>query len=450
MSFRPERRSTWARLGIAAAIVLVIAASALAIVQRDRTGDGTQSVRAADGLTPTPDFAGRFYPAVAWTGKGVFVFGGQAADTTDVSLLSDAAVLTPGSGDVQMLPDSGLGPLFEPDAIRVGNQMLVVGPACDEILQPEGGETGGCKPGTYRAALFDLSSDDWRSVAVPARLQDRYRSWWPGDYRRTQALGLAPDGNAVFALGALGAEEYWTYSSGSDTWTQLPAPGVRSDAQCLAGDNLVVLNSQYQYHGAVQADDPSTAQKPGESLSFGPDDGFVLPRIAVLDLRAAKEWTTGEALTDDLFDDSAPPSLACLNNSVLVSDAVATTNMHLYDLQTGHWRAPSVPPGANSFPPIPPMGSRVWTGKELVFLPTEEIGASAVAYAPSTDTWRTLTDLPPVTRMAVWSGSTIVGYGEPLLIVELPDLSHGLPDSRPDPPREQIATSGVFEYAPPK
>ena len=149
-----------------------------------------------------------------------------------------------------------------------------------------------------------------------------------------------------------------------------------SDAQCIAGGKVVVLTSQYQYHGEILDDSPTMTLKPGESLSFGDGDGYVRPSVATFDLAAPQKWTTSEPLTDHLFDAHEAPNLACFDDSVLVSDAVRTTDMHIYGLDTGQWRTPSVPPGAPSFPPTPPMGTRVWTGQELVFLPTQEIGES--------------------------------------------------------------------------
>lgn len=87
-----------------------------------------------------------------------------------------------------------------------------------------------------------------------------------------------------------------------------------------------------------------------------------------------------------------------------------------YDPATRRWRRIAAAPLEGMY-----GGASVWTGDELWVLggfgdPNGRAGATeAAAYAPGTDTWRTLPGLPALLGAAVWSGETsevvVVGTG---------------------------------------
>jgi hypothetical protein len=106
---RSERSSVLVIVIIAALFVGVFA-----LIGRSVLGDASAPVAAhafdpatvKPGLVPTPGLPERIDPATAWTGDRFFVYGGYRPGTGKVVLLTDAALVEPGTGAVEELPAS--------------------------------------------------------------------------------------------------------------------------------------------------------------------------------------------------------------------------------------------------------------------------------------------------------------------------------------------------------
>jgi hypothetical protein len=412
----------------AAAVVLLFTGLIAAAHFGGSHGGAAPSPR--DGIVATPDLKPRFYPAQAWTNKGLAVFGGQDRLSNPITYLSDGALVDPKSGSTTEVAPPPLGAIFEPALAADANTWLLVGPQCEKVIQPEGGEAPGCSDGEYVAATYDIGSGKWTAVTVPDALAT-YRAFSSGEYRITRVLGVTTDHRVVLALGAPLHEEFWTFDLETTAWTQLPSSPVRAEDYCLAADHLAVVTAQYSYKGTTLPDSPFRAQKPGEVIGGGPDDGYVDAAVAELDLRTGI-WAESQPLIDVKFLAGTTPKLDCMADNVLVTDRVDQSRAHELNISTLSWADVSAPPRQ------PPRGARIWDGSELVFMPDPgEVGQAGLAFSPSANSWRDLVDFPEVTTGAIWNGSSIVGYSMPLpRSIQKVDAP---PDTLP-------AESGVFSY----
>jgi len=400
------RRSRSGHLS-AAALVL-----ALSLVGCSGVGTDAAAKPAVSGAeTPTPGFPPRNYPAQAWTDKGLFVGGGKDAGGGTVRYRTDAAIISVDTGAVRSLPEFPFGALFEPEAIAVDGEVLVLGPSCDDVIQPEGGEAPGCADGGYAGGVYAIAANAWRRLDLPAELAG-LGPFSSGEYRVTHALGTTPTGQALFAVGAPRAERVCSFEPATETWAAVPEPGVRVDDYCLTDNGLVAVTSKYSNFGKLLDDDPALTPVAGQGYSGSSTDGFVDAQVAVYDSREVA-WSFGPALEGFTFK-LTDPRVDCLGTGVMVSDGVDTSRVRVYDLPRAVWTEPTPPPV------LPPRGARVWTGDELVHLPALPPIRGAerspvLAYRPASGTWRTLGGAsPPLTWEALWSGSRIVGYPMPV------------------------------------
>lgn len=184
-------------------------------------------------------------------------------------------------------------------------------------------------------------------------------------------------------------------------WTT--AAGATS-AACLAGDGLVVVSAPYRHQDALLADNPQYTQRAGESISYGRDDGYVLPAIFTVDIDAGGSWTTWSP--NDQFFAADFPNLDCAGSEILVSEPIRTSPIFALDSASGQWRILPDPPVS----PVP--APHVWTGTELVFTRLFELTPPGLAYNPATNTWRTIFNMPELPGAPLWSGRAIVGYDE--------------------------------------
>lgn len=414
-------RSRW--IPAIAGFVAVVTTASLVVLWRDSRSDPRQIVRGGgepgpNGVVATPGLAPRFYPAQAWTGERLFVFGGLDPDAGNWTLVNDGALVDPATGDAEILPASPFDPpLSSPKAVATGDHVVVIGHSCfvPPDSDPESSEPP-CAPGVYAAAAYNQSEREWTTVAIPAELAG-FTSAGPAN-AVVHALGATADGRAVFQLGDLFAPQFWTYAPARGTWTVIPDPGVQSQAACVDGGRLVVVTT---------------------------NSGYVRPSLAVFDLaRAERGWArSGPAEDTKLL--SGPPRLACMGTHVMVVDPVNSAGgpSPVYNLDAATWSLPSPPPGHRFF------AEEVWTGTELVFRPIEvEVGEPGFAYNPVTNTWRTLRGFPAVTRGAIWSGSALVGYSEPLATrpyMSVEEVRSTPPSEWPEP---TFNPPGVFRYVP--
>lgn len=162
--------AAWRRSGPAiaalATISLVSAAITVALVGGD-SASPRQTVNA-------DAFQGRVEPAVTPVGDDLFVFGGritQGAGRRSFALSTEGALLS-SDGSAQLLSSAPFGaPLDIPVAVSVADStVVVVGISCDlanqRIVQDQD-----CSPGTYDAAVYEIATNGWTSVKVPAEIQ---------------------------------------------------------------------------------------------------------------------------------------------------------------------------------------------------------------------------------------------------------------------------------------
>jgi hypothetical protein len=418
----PPVRVGWlARSGFALVVVALLA-SLLRDAGSEAAGSNGDTER--DGhVVPTPGLSARDAPAIAWTGKRLFVFGGvhfAPANRPDENLANDGGLVNPRTGEVRRLPASPFRPrLSVPVAVAVDDTVVVVGISCKALADEEYGFI--CRrPARYAAAQYDRSEDDWTEVPIPAPLL-RIDGAAP-DGARVGALGATSNGRAVFEFGAGFAREYWAYAPKRHRWTRLPDPGFRPESACLMRNELVLLRVRYEVNGMVHDVDPSPRLQ-------GTGKNYVLPTLAVFDLAGGSHWNESAAGTDVVYPFGSPPGVTCLDRSVAVVDSVRSTeHFRVYETAGDTWSAPASPP-----PPAVFSAVRFWTGTELVFLPTEaDIGSPGFAYRTGTNSWRLFENPPAISHGGLWNGSAIVGYAEQL----------------PGEPSGTRSEAGVYRYVP--
>ena len=407
-----------------AVALLLVAACGSGTDSRTGTDNGTGVPGTVD-TTPVPvsELEPRWYPALAWTGSEVFVFGGSEAGGFTPHLESGALVAPDLASMVPLPPPPFPAPLEYPVAVTLGGgglgggapdgEVLVVGVTC---APPYGDEFPPCDPGNVAAATFDLASHTWETVELPPELAALDET--PTDGSRATVfvddLGVASDGQAVLVVGETRAV-HWRFDAATREWTALPPPPVapvsEDDrrlgfssviAECLSGDTLVVM-------------EPAVPHDPKVS---GSGDGEGGVRTHVLDVVAGGDWVT-------LADAPQVPGdseleVACAGSHVVATDgATAGTLVDItgnersggwqLDLADGTWSdlpRPADLPMSGGLPPGP-FVSRLWTGTELLLLPLggEQPG---LAYDPVAGTWRALVDVPGDTITAMWAGDRVV------------------------------------------
>jgi hypothetical protein len=370
-------------------------------------------------VLPIDDFAQRWSPATAVIGKRLFVFGGLApynhGRRPKELLFNDGAIVDPSTGDRDIVAQAPFDPpLHNPSAIAVGDKVLVVGTSCNA---KEGDEDIICDPATLAAGLYDVNEDSWQTVKMPKALRHFENQF-------AVPMGTTSDGRAVLRIEGLG--DFWTYSPKKDQWAYLPSAGFRAESMCFSDDHLVLLRMKYEEGGVVSDEDPMP--NAGGSGKY-----YVQPSLAILNLGGRGTWRETASDPTPKYD-SSPPTISCLNNHVmLVGSIYWFRDLRLYDEATDRWSVPApAPTPAASGPPSGIFSlHRVSTGTELIVLASEvDVGKSSVAYNPVTNTWREIRGLPPITRHALWNGTAVVGYQEPL----------GLPQAR--------TKAGVYRFVP--
>jgi len=385
--------------------------------------DGPQGARVE---TTADQFVARASPATVWARDRLFVYGGtdrpeyvetspdeggsqaspdSAVDSTaapeevDVPL-GDAALIDPASGELEVLPP----PPFEAPlqvlapAVVVGDTVVLMGILCPAPIPDD--SSGNCEPGSYAAATMSLADRTWRPLEVPAGLETVRNG------HRT-AVGATSDGRAVFVLGRkttdVGGEELWSYDPETDTWAELPNPGVRIDGLCMADDTVVALTGSVSQDGEVAGEDQPA---PG-----GAED-FQAPSLRLFNLDAADaEWTATPGAEVEPQTYVPQPLLACAGSDAVIHNGVGG-ELRVHSLTPGAeqepWRLASQKPADGLY------SSLLWTGSELLFLnPSDTIDeAPDLAYDVAADKWRVLeVDVNPgVTPL--WTGSAVTGWPE--------------------------------------
>jgi hypothetical protein len=406
-----DRRRIHTRLVLLGAILVIAAGCG------DARTRGAQSGRMTGGEI---ELSPRVRPAQAWTGQRLFVFGGEVSSTAIPTLLNDGALVDPATGDAEPLASSPFDPpLGYPRAIAGAGRVLVVGYSCaiPANFDPETTNLP-CDPGTYAAATYDVSKRQWHSVEIPPELTGFTRAG--PDNVTIRALGATTDGRAVLALGDFFSPQLWTVELATGEWSHLDGPPVQPVDACMSNDELFVLTTKYKNGDTLLERDPTLTPVPGQVYSGYEGDGHVLPSLAILDLQGEVSWRETPA-DEGVNLGQSSPYLSCLDDAAMVVDAIfGPGNVRLYTDASATWSIPA-PLGARIFSLV-----RIWTGTDLVFLPSEaDAGDPGFAYRVADDCWRSLENVPPVTRGAIWTGSAIVGYAEPLPSVSGPSFEPG-------------------------
>ena len=301
------------------------------------------------------------------------------------------------------------------EAIFAGDNAVLVGGSCETLAEIED-SSNGCEPGTYAGATFSLESGSWTPVEFPAELTDVANG-------HTEALGATSDGRAVFILGdrterdarpegaPLEGKEFWAYNAADSTWVALPLPGVRVDAACQSGDQVVVVTGEIRRGSDVLV-------PPDEEFSSEDDpDGYGALTLRVLDLSAAEPtWAESSALEPaDPFALMPSPDVACGDGYALVHGG-SGNEVHAHStgegLATDEWVTAPDQPIDGSFPVV--LGN----GPDVLFLDAGSgimPSGPGVSYSFATNSWIELPDVSVPTLDAVVANDAITGWpaGEP-------------------------------------
>ena len=360
-----SRSRRWLALGLGALVAL---AAGLAVVTVRSTGDEPSEPRAVD-------FADVAFPAVAWTGNDLLVYGG--ADDGPGRYSNAVALIDPASAEQAMLPEPPFdGALTAPASLLATDDTAVaLGWLCSD---PEP-DVESCAPGTITAARLDLTLRQWTTIDVPGPLLR-------AGYALDAGLGVTSDGRAVFAFTGIGGQRFWTYSLADGSWNALPSPGVPTRSACLAGDRVVTV---------------ATTPSGGRSLAILPLDGSGSWHITA---------ETDDFVPSDVYDRA---NLSCAGETAMIHDAVGRSRLiHGLDTDTSSldspWRNSAPAPRDGTY------SETLWTGSELIFLNQSAdqfpAGGPALAYDPAADSWRELDDAPLASSSLTWTGEAVTGF----------------------------------------
>jgi hypothetical protein len=381
-------------------------------------GRGTPEARSggrlddASGIRATPGLPSRVDPTQAVVAERIFVYGGRSPDAPlgQGGLLDDAVLVDPRTGAVVPLPSPPFAaPLWDAEAVATPDRVFLIGRECTvgPDFDPEGDvDEPDCRPGTYAAAELDVAAARWTRRSIPEALRRT-----KGADALVRALGIATDGRVVLGLGRVATPEIWTVAG--EDWQRVADPGASMIDGCVTGNRVVVLNVRHRRGDEVTDADAWSFEQPGEPVTGFDTDGYVEPRVAVLDLEGSADWRASPPAKVVRYRD-APPRVVCLGNQAMAvgRSGIGPASVARFDLDAVEPLGVAAPPVGEAMPSAGrAFAGEVWTGAELVFLPISlEGGSPTLAYRPSTDSWRTLSGLPAITDGAMWNGVAIVGY----------------------------------------
>jgi hypothetical protein len=183
-------------------------------------------------VIPPAPIPGRSFPAYAWTGRELLIWGGWDGSYSEEEpgTLSDGAAYDPATNQWRMLPPSGLtarAPLFA----WTGEQLIVWGTSFRTRSRPLDG------------AAYDPDSDSWRMIAEgPIELTDAV-GVWTGTEMIVFGAALH-GGNFPETPTAIGA----AYNPASDTWRQLPQSDIDPNANTASWLEYRLIAWDYSEH----------------------------------------------------------------------------------------------------------------------------------------------------------------------------------------------------------
>ncbi|MDQ3964709.1 MAG: hypothetical protein M3277_12495 [Actinomycetota bacterium] len=196
----------------------------------------------------------RSFPAAAWTGRELIVWGGW--DGVE-AFFDDGAAFDPETGEWRSLPESPLTPRA-PLSVWTGSELLVWG---TDVRVDDPHRDG---------AAYDPESDTWRTIApAPIALTDATAVWSGSEMIVFGArLGRNNDAATETAIGA-------AYDPATDSWRQLTDSTLSPQASTAAWDGREMIAWDYLNESAAY--DPardrwrSLPQVPLDSMECVPE-----------------------------------------------------------------------------------------------------------------------------------------------------------------------------------
>lgn len=189
-----------------------------------------------DGTTETWDplpespLGPRSFPAAAWTGRELLVWGGW--DGVE-AFFDDGAAFDPATGEWRSLPDSPLGPRA-PLSVWTGSELLMWGTGVRVDDPPRDG------------AAYDPEANTWRDIApAPIALTDA-TAVWSGNEMIVFGASLGRNNKAETET-AIGA----AYDPATDTWRELPVSELSPQASTAAWDGREMIAWDYLNQSAA-------------------------------------------------------------------------------------------------------------------------------------------------------------------------------------------------------
>jgi hypothetical protein len=224
-------------------------------------------IPAADGFTydartrtwgqmaPSP-LGGRVYPASAWTGRHLLVWGGRSGDGYSSAVLGDGAAYDARQRAWRPLPAAPITPRA-PLSVWTGQEFIVWGTAVRAPQTPRDG------------AAYNPATNSWRRIAdAPVQLSDA-TAMWTGQEMIVFGAWLNIADNAPATRTAIGA----AYNPTTDTWRRLPDSNLSPQATTAAWNGREMI--AWDYQAAAAAYDPSKDRwRPLPGMPIDPSEGY--------------------------------------------------------------------------------------------------------------------------------------------------------------------------------
>jgi hypothetical protein len=223
------------------------------------------------GSIPPAPIPGRSFPAFAWTGNELLIWGGWDVSYSggEPNTFSDGAAYDPATEKWRVLPPSELT-ARAPFSVWTGEEMIVWGTALRTKDRPLDG------------AAYDPASDSWRTIAEgPIELTDAV-GVWTGTEMIVFGAALH-GGNVPETPTAIGA----AYDPASDTWRQLPDSDIDTNANSASWLEDRLIAWDYSEHTSAYSPDADSwtglAGPPVDACEDVPRsvsaDGFVFGKL---------------------------------------------------------------------------------------------------------------------------------------------------------------------------
>lgn len=313
-----------------------------------------------------------------WTGEEMLVWGGSALDpeTLMPRLVSRGAAYDPKADTWRRIPAAPIKSGTGYSVTWTGDEVLVWG-------DPDRGS----KTKSNRGAAFDPKTSEWRRIpSGPLTGRSGHLAVWTGDELIVWGGWLTSyERERYDGSGA-------AYDPETDSWRKLPRgplpAGYDAKGAWTGGEVLVmstpmgIAPEDYPKFDELAAFDPETnswreLERPPQVSYVSPPVAYVDGKLAVLSLGGTVDGGEVNAYDKDYETGG------------------------VYDYSTDKWTAHAQPPK---------RPQQTWEQTAM----GSEIVIDALAYNPSTDSWRTLPEFPLRERefpVVVWTGDELIVWG---------------------------------------